>query len=181
MCQHSLNRTRPVRTGEHRRRILFCCSLGCLAVKAIPVSCPNMEDCCAVCAEPLTWLAYAPCGHRDACSKCVARLRFVMKDKRCVICQQQSPAVVVTRNLGNFTSVLSPADFQQLQVGVTARLQDLAVDNQWLIASRREFLRAPAIEITPTAWICCTGKSRGGRATLFALCRRLLRRRGPPG
>ena len=69
-----------------------------------------------VCAEPLTWLAYASCGHREACSKCVARLRFVMQDKRCVICQQQSPAVVVTRNLGTFTSILAASDFQNLKV-----------------------------------------------------------------
>ena len=76
-----------------------------------------MEDCCVVCAEPLAWLAYASCGHREVCSKCVARLRFVMQDKRCVICQPQSPAVVVTRNLGSFTSILPAAEFQQLRVG----------------------------------------------------------------
>ncbi|KAK9814997.1 hypothetical protein WJX73_004339 [Symbiochloris irregularis] len=77
-----------------------------------------MEDCCVVCAEPLEWLAYASCGHREACSKCVARLRFVMQDKRCVICQQQSPGVVVTRNLGSFTQILPASEFQNLQVRV---------------------------------------------------------------
>ena len=29
----------------------------------------TMEDCCAVCAEPLEWTAYGQCGHTDACSK----------------------------------------------------------------------------------------------------------------
>ena len=78
------------------------------------------DDCCVVCAEPLEWLAYASCGHREVCSKCVARLRFVMQDKRCVICQQQSPAVIVTRNLGSFTQVLPASEFQNLKVGPLA-------------------------------------------------------------
>ena len=69
-----------------------------------------------VCAEPLEWIAYASCGHKEACSRCVARLRFVLKDKRCVICQQQSPAVVVTRNVGTFTSLLPAEAFGRLQV-----------------------------------------------------------------
>ena len=47
-----------------------------------------MEECCAVCVEPMQYVAYGPCCHRDACVECVARLRFVMDDKRCVICQQ---------------------------------------------------------------------------------------------
>ena len=69
-----------------------------------------------VCAEPLIWLAYASCGHREVCSKCVARLRFVMQDRRCVICQQQCPAVVVTRNLGTFTPIFPATEFQHLKV-----------------------------------------------------------------
>lgn len=99
-----------------------------------------MEDICIVCAEPLAFTAFAPCGHKvggrvgplgtapaaaccvsvavphviapfmaacapggggeplsaappsaaapqDACSKCVSRLRSVLKDQRCVYCQ----------------------------------------------------------------------------------------------
>lgn len=46
-----------------------------------------MEDICIVCAEPLQFTAYAGCGHKDACSKCVSRLRSVLKDPRCVYCQ----------------------------------------------------------------------------------------------
>ncbi|GJP57904.1 hypothetical protein CLOP_g17974 [Closterium sp. NIES-67] len=62
-----------------------------------------MEDCCAVCAEPLEWVAIGPCGHRDVCSMCVARLRVVMTDQRCCICKQSSLAVVVTKALGDYT------------------------------------------------------------------------------
>lgn len=46
-----------------------------------------MEDICIVCAEPLQYTAYAGCGHKDACSKCVLRLRSVLKDQRCLYCQ----------------------------------------------------------------------------------------------
>ena len=75
-----------------------------------------MEDCCAVCAEPLEWTAYGPCGHTEACSKCVMRLRFVMDDKRCVICQQINPCVLVTRFMGSYTSTLPASEFPQLGV-----------------------------------------------------------------
>ncbi|CAI5981838.1 unnamed protein product [Closterium sp. NIES-64] len=62
-----------------------------------------MEDCCVVCAEPLRWVAIGPCRHRDVCSMCVARLRIVMNDRRCCICKQDCPAVVVTKALGEYT------------------------------------------------------------------------------
>ena len=75
-----------------------------------------MEDCCAVCAEPLEWTAYGPCGHTEACSKCVMRLRFVMDDKRCVICQQINPSVLVTRFMGSYTSTLPSSEFPNLGV-----------------------------------------------------------------
>lgn len=52
-----------------------------------------MEDICIVCAEPLQFTAFAPCGHKDACSKCVSRLRSVLKDPRCVYCQVRRAAV----------------------------------------------------------------------------------------
>ena len=75
-----------------------------------------MEDCCIVCAEPLEWVAYGHCGHKDACSKCVTRLRFVLEDHRCVICQQKLPAVFVTRFLGEYTKALPAREFEELQV-----------------------------------------------------------------
>ena len=82
-----------------------------------------------VCAEPLDYTAYASCGHKEACSRCVTRLRFVLRDKRCVICQQQSPAVVATRNLGTYTKLLPAQDFARLQ----ARLWAI---RHWRSASR---------------------------------------------
>lgn len=81
----------------------------------------TMEDCCAVCAEPLEWTAYGPCGHKDACSKCVTRLRFALDDTRCVICQQQSPAVMVARFMGTFTDTLPAEEFADLKVRVGGR------------------------------------------------------------
>lgn len=75
-----------------------------------------MEDCCVICAEPMQFTAYGPCGHKEACSKCVTRLRFVLKDKRCVICQQPHPTVYVTKYLGDYTLALPANAFEEFQV-----------------------------------------------------------------
>lgn len=56
-----------------------------------------MDDSCAVCAETLEWVAYGPCGHREVCSTCVARLRFICDDRRCCICKSESHSVFVTK------------------------------------------------------------------------------------
>ena len=80
-----------------------------------------MEECCVICAEPLQFVAYGPCGHRDACAECVARLRFVMDDKRCVICQQQCPRVFATRAMGDYTETIGEAGFAALPDRVRAR------------------------------------------------------------
>ncbi|KAG6555431.1 hypothetical protein Mapa_002659 [Marchantia paleacea] len=66
-----------------------------------------MEDCCAVCAEPLEWVGYGPCGHREVCFTCIVRLRFVLDDKRCCICKQDCPHVYVTKALGDYTRVVT--------------------------------------------------------------------------
>ncbi|KAG9459919.1 hypothetical protein H6P81_004427 [Aristolochia fimbriata] len=66
-----------------------------------------MEDCCAVCAEPLEWVAYGPCGHREVCSTCVVRLRFVLDDRRCCLCKTESAVVFVTKALGDYTATIS--------------------------------------------------------------------------
>ena len=57
-----------------------------------------------------------PCGHRGTCSRCVARLRFVLKDKRCVLCQQDTASVFFTRHMGDYTSRLSAEEFASLKV-----------------------------------------------------------------
>ncbi|KAK9161834.1 hypothetical protein Syun_008175 [Stephania yunnanensis] len=56
-----------------------------------------MDDSCAVCAESLEWVAYGSCGHRDVCSTCVARLRFICDDRKCCICKTESEVVFVTK------------------------------------------------------------------------------------
>ncbi|XP_054819143.1 uncharacterized protein LOC129318416 [Prosopis cineraria] len=81
-----------------------------------------MDDCCAVCAEPLEWVAYGPCLHRDVCSTCVARLRFICDDRRCCICKTQCDRVFVTKALGDFTRMINdfsvlPSDVREGQVG----------------------------------------------------------------
>ncbi|GAB2282126.1 hypothetical protein Dimus_016682 [Dionaea muscipula] len=71
-----------------------------------------MDDSCAVCADTLEWVACGPCGHRDVCSTCVARLRFICDDNRCCICKSECNVVFVTKALGDYTRMIS--DFSTL-------------------------------------------------------------------
>ncbi|XP_076940562.1 uncharacterized protein LOC143609794 [Bidens hawaiensis] len=66
-----------------------------------------MDDTCAVCAESLEWVAYGSCGHKEVCSTCVARLRFICADRRCCICKSDSPIIFVTKALGDYTKTIS--------------------------------------------------------------------------
>ncbi|KAJ7008090.1 E3 ubiquitin-protein ligase ZNF598-like [Populus alba x Populus x berolinensis] len=66
-----------------------------------------MDDSCAVCAEALEWVAYGACGHRDVCSTCVSRLRFICDDRRCCICKTESSVVFVTKALGDYTRMIN--------------------------------------------------------------------------
>ncbi|CAL9108556.1 unnamed protein product [Musa textilis] len=79
-----------------------------------------MDDSCAVCADALEWVAYGPCGHREVCSTCVVRLRFVLGDRRCCICKTECPFVFVTKALGDYTRVV--ADFSVFPPGPTEGL-----------------------------------------------------------
>ncbi|BBN12653.1 E3 ubiquitin-protein ligase ZNF598 [Marchantia polymorpha subsp. ruderalis] len=89
-----------------------------------------MEDCCAVCAEPLEWVGYGPCGHREVCFTCIARLRFVLNDKRCCICKQDCPQVYVTKALGDYTRVVTDWKVLPSRLGSsTAEGGDLWYDN----------------------------------------------------
>lgn len=65
-----------------------------------------MDDSCAVCAETLEWVAYGACGHKDVCSTCVARLRFICDDRRCCICKTEADVVFVTKALGDYTNMI---------------------------------------------------------------------------
>lgn len=81
-----------------------------------------MDDTCAVCADALEWVAYGPCGHREVCSTCVVRLRFVLDDRRCCICKTEAPIVFVTKALGDYTRVITdfsvfPANATEGKVG----------------------------------------------------------------
>ncbi|CAM8969123.1 unnamed protein product [Rhodiola kirilowii] len=81
-----------------------------------------MDDTCVVCAETLEWVAYGSCGHREVCSTCVARLRFICKDRRCCLCKFESSTVFVTKAMGDYTNVISdfsilPSDPKEGQVG----------------------------------------------------------------
>ncbi|KAJ9543151.1 hypothetical protein OSB04_022858 [Centaurea solstitialis] len=66
-----------------------------------------MDDTCAVCAESLEWVAYGSCGHKEVCSTCVARLRFICSDRRCCICKSESTIIFVTKALGDYTKMIS--------------------------------------------------------------------------
>ncbi|ESW35216.1 hypothetical protein PHAVU_001G216400 [Phaseolus vulgaris] len=81
-----------------------------------------MDDCCAVCAEPLEWVAYGPCLHREVCSTCVARLRFICDDRRCCICKTECNLVFVTKALGDYTKVINdfaalPSEVREGKIG----------------------------------------------------------------
>ncbi|KAK2970237.1 hypothetical protein RJ640_021673 [Escallonia rubra] len=71
-----------------------------------------MDDSCAVCADVLEWVSYGSCGHKEVCSTCVARLRFICNDRRCCICKTESDAVFVTKALGDYTRMIN--DFSVL-------------------------------------------------------------------
>ena len=74
------------------------------------------DECCAVCAEPLKFVAIARCGHAESCSKCALRLRAVLDDERCVICQQPGDCVFVTRSAGELTTAPRPEAFDGFKV-----------------------------------------------------------------
>ncbi|KAK8497595.1 hypothetical protein V6N12_037466 [Hibiscus sabdariffa] len=81
-----------------------------------------MDDSCAVCADNLEWVAYGACGHRDVCSTCVSRLRFICNDRRCCICKTESNVVFVTKALGDYTRMINdfsvlPSDAKEGRVG----------------------------------------------------------------
>lgn len=81
-----------------------------------------MDDCCAVCAEPLEWVAYGPCLHREVCSTCVARLRFICDDRRCCICKTECNIVFITKALGDYTRMINdfstlPSEVREGKVG----------------------------------------------------------------
>ncbi|XP_059659253.1 E3 ubiquitin-protein ligase hel2-like [Cornus florida] len=81
-----------------------------------------MDDSCAVCAESLEWVAYGGCGHREVCSTCVARLRFICDDRRCCICKTDCNIVFITKALGDYTRMINdfsvfPSELREGRMG----------------------------------------------------------------
>ncbi|KAG6773042.1 hypothetical protein POTOM_020296 [Populus tomentosa] len=71
-----------------------------------------MDDTFAVCADTLEWVAYGPCLHKEVCSTCIIRLRFICNDFHCCICKSESNTIFVTKALGDYTRMIS--DFKGL-------------------------------------------------------------------
>ncbi|KAI5008156.1 hypothetical protein ZWY2020_009204 [Hordeum vulgare] len=65
---------------------------------------PSEPSECGVCMEPLEWVAIGPCGHREVCSDCAVRMRAgsnsQLAGRRCCICREPCPTVLVTRSGG---------------------------------------------------------------------------------
>ncbi|XP_022719600.1 E3 ubiquitin-protein ligase HEL2-like isoform X2 [Durio zibethinus] len=81
-----------------------------------------MDDSCAVCADTLEWVAYGPCGHREVCSTCFIRLRFICDDCRCCLCKSELKTIFITKAMGDYTKVINDfsafaADPTEGQVG----------------------------------------------------------------
>ncbi|KAH9622277.1 hypothetical protein KSS87_001377 [Heliosperma pusillum] len=87
-----------------------------------------MDDSCAVCADNLEWVAYGACGHRDVCSTCVARLRFICDDRRCCICKSICDVVFVTKAMGDYTKMIG--DFSK-QLPVVSQGKEGKVGAYW--------------------------------------------------
>ena len=58
---------------------------------------PADDDHCAICADVLTHVAVPRCGHAESCATCGVRLRVVLRDARCVICQVEADCIFVCR------------------------------------------------------------------------------------
>lgn len=76
----------------------------------------DSSDSCLVCADPLEFTGIGVCGHKEICGRCVARMRFVLKDNACVLCKTESPSVFFTRFMGDFTAKIAPDEYPQLKV-----------------------------------------------------------------
>jgi hypothetical protein len=56
------------------------------------------DRCCPVCLEPPEWVAAGRCGHREVCVSCAIRMRFFQNDRRCCLCREFCPTVLVTKS-----------------------------------------------------------------------------------
>lgn len=77
-----------------------------------------MEECCTVCADPLQFCAFGPCGHDTICSKCVTRMRLMQGSRSCVICKSPAEYVFVTRYMDEHTKKIPAQAWDDLPVRV---------------------------------------------------------------
>jgi hypothetical protein len=75
-----------------------------------------MEECCTVCADPLEFCAFGPCGHDTICSKCVTRMRLMQNSRSCVICKSPAEHVFVTRYMDEHTKRIPAQAWPDLPV-----------------------------------------------------------------
>lgn len=57
---------------------------------------------CLLCTNKIDYFAVGECNHSQVCSTCVYRMRFVLADYTCAICQQDIPNVVVSDTKQSF-------------------------------------------------------------------------------
>ncbi|CAM0144682.1 unnamed protein product [Urochloa decumbens] len=76
----------------------------------------DTNNCCIVCTEPSEWVCIGRCGHRVVCRKCMVRIRFFHRNKRCCICRTRCPKVIVAKR-GARAGILStlPLDRDPVQ------------------------------------------------------------------
>ncbi|XAR52740.1 hypothetical protein NMG60_11020962 [Bertholletia excelsa] len=121
-----------------------------------------MDDTCAVCAETLEWVAYGQCGHREVCSTCITRLRFICDDCRCCICKSESNIIFVTKALGDYTRMIN--DFSNFPVNPT----EGQVGSYWYHEGTRAFFDdldhyKMIVEMCKLSCIVCNKKDEQGR------------------
>ncbi|TKW35952.1 hypothetical protein SEVIR_2G409400v4 [Setaria viridis] len=76
---------------------------------------------CVVCTHPSEWVAIGRCGHRVVCRKCMVRIRFFHRNKRCCICRTRCPKVIVAKRDAS-TDILSTLPLFALREGRVGKL-----------------------------------------------------------
>ncbi|RLN34012.1 hypothetical protein C2845_PM03G13330 [Panicum miliaceum] len=82
----------------------------------------DCENCCVVCTEPLEWVAIGRCGHRVVCRKCMVRIRFFYRNKRCCICKTHCSKVIVTRRDTASANIMSKLPLFALREGRVGKI-----------------------------------------------------------
>lgn len=59
------------------------------------------DDCCMCCCEPLRTRGIGECGHMAVCGLCTLRLRVLMNETACILCQQPLGNVLISSTTAN--------------------------------------------------------------------------------